>query len=614
MAGNIRFSHVDITGGFWERIQRRNREVTIPNVYDRFAETGRIRALRLSWKPGMPGQPHIYWDSDVAKWMEGAAYSLQKYPDPALEARVEEIIDCIEANQEPCGYFNSYYQTMEPENRFTDRNNHELYCAGHLIEAAVAWYGATGRTRFLRCMCRYADYIEKVFLIERSAAFSCPGHEEIELALIKLWSCTGEERYLRLAEFFLDRRGRSRPDPAQPLNGSKEFQDHLPVREQREAVGHAVRAVYLYTAMADVASIRGDAELRAACEALWRSITARRMFITGGIGQTREGEAFTIDYDLRNDSAYAETCAAIGLAFFAARMNELEPRGEYGDVVERILYNGFLSSTNTRGDAFFYENPLELDLYNDQAVRAGVRRPDFPISERVRVFSCSCCPPNIVRFTAELGDFLYTTDEKTVYVNQYMDSRASFDGVTVTQETNYPHDGRVLLRAEGLGERALALRLPGWCGAYTLTVNGRPAEARADAGWLYLPGTPDMEVELTLGMPLSLVSANPAVHEDGGRVSLTRGPLVYCLEGVDNGPALRDIAILPGAPSTLVWDAELGAYAVETQGTRSVFPGSAALYAPYTGKRRAVPLRFIPYFAFANRGASDMLVWVDVHK
>ncbi len=614
MANNVGFEHVDITGGFWERIQTRNREVTIPNVYDRFAETGRIRAMKHDWKPGMPDKPHIFWDSDVAKWMEGAAYSLAKHPDTALEAQVEAIIDLIEAGQDPCGYFNSYFQTVEPDKRFTIRGDHELYCAGHLIEAALAWYDTTGRDRFLRCMIRYADYIERVFRLEHSAGFTSPGHEEIELALVKLWKHTGEERYLKLAEYFLDRRGRDKSDPPSYEDGSMQVQDHLPVREQTEAVGHAVRAAYLYSALADVAKIRGDAELYALCRKLWKSITCRRMFITGGIGQTREGEAFTIDYDLRNGSAYAETCAAIGLAFFASRLSELEPRREYADVIERILYNGFLSSTNLRGDSFFYENPLELDQYNDRIIRAGIRRGGSPISERVRVFSCSCCPPNIVRFAAELGGYLYTEDGDTIYVNQYMDSCMTHDGVTVCQETDYPHDGRITLRARGLEERTLALRLPGWCGAYTLEVNGQSAEAPCEDGWLRIPGAEELEAVLTLEMPPVLISANPRVHEDNGRAALMRGPLVYCLESVDNGENLHDIALVPGAPFSPVWSEEFGAYCIETTGTRSVFADPDALYAPYTGERCETKLRFIPYYAFANRGANDMIVWVDVQK
>jgi len=614
MAKNIRYQNVDITGGFWEKLQRRNREVTIPAVYDRFDETGRVGAFAQTWKEGDPCKPHIFWDSDVAKWMESVAYSLRKVSDADLEARVEAIIDQIEKNQDADGYFNSYFQVVEPDKRWTNRNWHELYCAGHLIEAAVAWADTTGRDRFLRCMCKYADYIEKVFMIDRSAAFTSPGHEEIELALVKLWGKTGEERYLKLAEFFLNERGTKNTaadDPSRVLDGSRNIQDHLPVREQDEAVGHAVRACYLYAAMTDVAAIRGDEGLKAACEKIWKNIVTRRMFVTGSIGQTRVGEAFSIDYDLPNKSAYAETCAAIALAFFAVRMNELAPKGEYGDVVERILYNGFLSATNTKGDAFFYENPLEIDLEAFRSLDVVGSRAGHPIPERVQVFSCSCCPPNITRFMAELGDFLYTTDNNTVYVNQYMDSTASFDGVKLVQSTNYPHEGRVTIQAEGFAGKRLALRLPSWCRKFSVEADGLPVDVKPENGWLILNGKAQMTVLLDMDMPLTLISANPKVHEDAGRVAMMRGPVVYCLEAVDNGENLRDIALIPGAETELSYDADFGAYCIHTHGTRSATIPDA-LYAPYTGLRIPVRLRFIPYYAFGNRGASDMLVWVDI--
>ncbi|MEA4824984.1 MAG: glycoside hydrolase family 127 protein [Clostridiaceae bacterium] len=615
MAGNIPFDFVNVTGGFWEKIQRRNREVTMGSVYDRFYETGRIGAFRCDWKEGEPLKPHYFWDSDVAKWMEAAAYCIRKKPDASLEAQVEALIDCIEANQGEDGYFNIYHQVVEPEMRFKDRNHHELYCAGHLMEAAVAWADTTGRERFLNCMRRYADYIEKIFVIEGSAAFTTPGHEEIELALVKLWTKTGEARYLQLAEFLLNKRGDYKQEErgeGYVDKGSKNIQDHKPVREQDEAVGHAVRAMYLYCAMADVAAVTKDAELINACEKLWKSTAERRMFITGGIGQSRFGERFTVDYDLPNRTAYAESCAAIGLAFFARRMNALSPDGKYGDVIERILYNGFLSSTNLKGDAFFYENPLEIDLDSFRALDEVGQRRGHPIPERVHVFECSCCPPNIARFVASIGDYVYTIDDNTLYVNQFMEGDADADGISVTQETNYPHDGRIKLRVSGLGGRTLAIRKPGWCTAFTLTVDGKGAEIEPESGYLRIVGRDTTEIELSMEMPLTLVAASPAVHEDAGRVVMTRGPLVYCMESVDNGPDLRDIALTPGAPATLVYDSGVGAYTIETTGTRSALVSQGALYAAYTGERKPVKLRFIPYYAFANRGVSDMLVWADI--
>jgi len=611
MANNIRYHDVDITGGFWEKIQRRNREITINSVYDRFYDTGRITAFDFDWKPGQDKQPHIFWDSDVAKWMESVAYLTRKVPDAALEARVEALIDRMEEHQDPCGYFNIYFQVVAPDKRWSNVDWHELYCAGHFMEAAVAWFETTGRDRFLKIMCRYADYIEQVFCKEKSAAFAFPGHEEIELALVKLWKCTGEERYLKLSLHFLNVRGDEKT-VANMNWPARNFQAHMPVRDMFEAVGHSVRAMYLYTAMADAARLTGDAGLAAACDRLWENVTEKRMYITGGIGSTRHGEAFTIDYDLPNERAYTESCAAIGLTFFAHRMNALHPHGKYGDIAERVLYNGFLSSTNLKGDAFFYENPLEIDLDSHRANKVTVDPEPLPITQRVEVFGCSCCPPNITRFTASLGDLLYTQDENTIYVNQYMDSTASIDGVTITQSTNYPHDGKISLKVTGAAGKTVALRLPGWCADYSLSVNGERCMTGAENGFLHVPVSGDCTLEFNLAMPLQLVECPPQVHENCGRVALTRGPMVYCLEGVDNGADLRDLAIKAGGEASLEYDAAIGAYCIVAEGSRRDPNRFTGLYTAYSSARIPARLRFIPYFAFANRGESDMVVWIQV--
>ena len=333
----ISYHDVEITGGFWQNMQRRNREATMPAVLARFEETGRMVAFRCekTWPEGK--KPHFYWDSDVAKWLEAAAYILQKQPNPVLEQAAEKIISLIEQNQGADGYFNIYFTTVEPEMRWRNRDWHELYCAGHLIEAAVAYYEATGRDRFLNCMRKYASYIERVFMIERSAAFATPGHEEIELAIVRLWRCTGEKRWLRLSEFFVNQRSNNPKD--KPVCGEPRYaQDHLPAREQVTAEGHAVRAMYLYCAMADLAEDLRDEGLLNACRALFENITQKRMYVTGGVGSTHRGEAFTIDYDLPNETAYAETCAAVGLALFCRRMSAIEPDSRYADAAERLIY------------------------------------------------------------------------------------------------------------------------------------------------------------------------------------------------------------------------------------------------------------------------------------
>ncbi|MBQ9116931.1 MAG: glycoside hydrolase family 127 protein, partial [Clostridia bacterium] len=358
----VDFAKTRITGGFWKKKQDMVRNTTVKAVYDRFCDTGRFDAFKFDWKEGMPNKPHIFWDSDVAKWIEGVAYLTEIKREPKLEKIVDETVELIEKNQDENGYFNIYFTVIEPQRRFQTRNDHELYCAGHLMEAAVAYYKATGKRKFLDCMCKYADYIEKRFKIDRDTGFTTPGHEEIELALVRLYEATGEKRYLDLATFFVDERG-SKDEPFANWANSKYCQAHLPVREQTTAEGHAVRAVYLYCAMADLALRNGDAELKKACETIFSDIIEKKMYITGGIGSSSVGEAFTVAYDLSNLLAYTESCAALGLALFANRMLNMDADSRYSDTIERVLYNGFMSSTSLDGKSFFYENPLEVIPY-----------------------------------------------------------------------------------------------------------------------------------------------------------------------------------------------------------------------------------------------------------
>lgn len=333
------YRQVNLTDGYLASKEEMNRKITINAVYDRFYDSGRITAFEFNSK-----EVHYFWDSDVAKWMEGAAYILAKHPDEALQAKVEKLIDDIAAHQGADGYFNIYFTVREPDKRFTNRDCHELYCAGHLFEAAVAYAEATGRDRFLKCMEKYADYIYKVFVEEHSAGFVTPGHEEIELALVKMYRYTKSKKYLDLAAFFINERGKRAEDERGDYN-----QSHKPVREQTEVFGHSVRAVYLYTAMADLALELQDEALQKACKALYEDITKRKMYITGGIGSTCVGETFTRAYDLPNEEAYTETCAGIGLMFFCERMLALENCAAYADTIERVLYNGVLSGVSLDG-------------------------------------------------------------------------------------------------------------------------------------------------------------------------------------------------------------------------------------------------------------------------
>jgi len=584
----ISYHDIVVTGGFWHELQARNQAVTVPAVRRRFLKTGRFAALDFStlWEEGK--KPHIFWDSDIAKWMEAAAYILQKERDPALERAVEEAISLIEKNQDRNGYFNSYFMRVEPEKRWQNRDAHELYCAGHLMEAAVAYYEATGRDRFLHCMIKYAAYIEKVFMIERSAAFQTPGHEEIELALVKLYRCTGEARWLRLSQFFINQRGANGKDaPVYSANQSYS-QSHLPAREQFTAEGHAVRAMYLYCAMADLALECGDEGLLNACRALFVNITEKRMYITGGLGSSHHGEAFTFDYDLPNETAYSETCAAIGLALFCRRMSALEPDSRYADAAERAIYNCVLAGVSEKGDAFFYENPLEIH----PEIRGRGER--FPITRRQKVFGCSCCPPNLTRFIASYADFLFTRHDDILYVHHYTSARTEHIEII----TEYPREGEISLRVRGMAGGRLALRIPGWCENFHCGMPGT-----LDRGYYYIDiPDDDFALTLTLDMPVRLTYADARVYGNTGRAAVTRGPVVYCMESIDNGDNLRALSIAPGAQFTGGFDLlECNGHRVEEQG---------ALYRFDSPKRVSQKLRFIPYFRYANRGESEMAVWV----
>ncbi len=588
---------VRLTGGFWKQKEELNRNVTIPAVYDRFYETGRIDAFRCDWKPGMPNQPHIFWDSDVAKWMEGVAYILSREDNPELEQKVESLIDLIVRNQREDGYFNLYYMVVAPDKRYTDRDCHELYCAGHLIEAAVAYYEATGRDRFLRCMEKYAAYIKAVFMdrtAEPTPAFDTPGHEEIELALYKLYRCTGNRDWLDLCAYFLNTRGTKEDSKNAAYYLHHQIQSHLPVREQVSAKGHSVRAGYLYTAMADLAGETGDAVLMDTCRKLYKDITEGKMYITGGVGSTHDGEAYTIPYDLPNDQAYTETCASIAMIYFSQRMLNLEKDARYADTVEKELYNGMLSGLSLSGDAFFYENPLEIHL--DNYKKQGGR---YPIFRRQVIFECSCCPPNLNRMLASLGQYFYSWEEREVWVNQFGDSTLDTGNVTLTQTTEYPVCGKITLRTEGT--TAVHVRIPGWCRSFR---TDRPYVM--DKGYAVFTGDGEIVVELT--MEPVLMQSNTGVYKNLDRVALQYGPLVYCAEGIDNGGDVHSLYFDTRNPG---WKMEVrDGYPVFTvHGFRRIDP-AGELYYPLAESFRETEIKLIPYHTFANREETNMLVFL----
>lgn len=596
---NVSYRDVSITGGFWKEKQDLNAGVTAQQVYDRFAETYRFDALNCRPEGEREYTPHVYWDSDVAKWIEGVAYILDKGQGKTLYPLAREAIHNVLKNQTPEGYFNSHFQVVEPENRYTDRNCHELYCAGHLMEAAVAWFYVTGEKDFLDAMCRYADYIYDVFVVQQWPNFVTPGHEEIELALVRLYEATNNEKYRDLAWFFLSQRGSNEKDrPVAQWCDVAYQQDQLPLAEQRTAEGHCVRAMYIYSAMADAVA-RGETQYQEACDAVFEDVLAHKLYITGGIGSNKLGESFATPYYLPNDEAYTETCAAISLAMFAQRLQKLKTDSRYGDIVERVIYNGMLSGLGLDGKTFFYTNPLEIDPEFYAVNPSTITKRWRPVMQRPEVFRCSCCPPNVVRFLASLGDYVYGVEGDTVYVHQFMESQAGVDGCKVTQTTNYPLDGAVTVRAEG---KRIAVRIPGWCQSFTAS---KPYELKN--GYAHFAHG---EVTVTFDMPVTLVEADTRVQNNAGRVAVTRGPVVYCLEAVDNGKGLRSVRIDHAASFAVGECDRFGLPVLTVMGEKK--KQGQGLYQVYCPDYEEKKLTFIPYYGFANRGISELLVWVAV--
>ena len=617
---NVHFSNVKLQDGFWRHWEDIVRRVTVPAVYTRFAETGRFAALQCKKEI----ESHIYWDSDVAKWIGSAAYLMQMHTEPKLEKLVDEAVTQIVKNQLPNGYFNTYYITQMPEKIFTIRDNHELYCAGHLIEAAIAYDRATGKRDFLNAMVRYADYIYQVFYIEKSACFFTPGHEEIELALLKLAEYTGDPKYRELAAYFIEERGRhpdevciSKEDAAGEKGNYYRWmtQSVQPVREMTEAYGHAVRAGYLYTAMADLARQTEDDALLSVTKKLFWDIVNTKLSITGGVGAQIWGEAYGGAYRLSNRENYNETCAAISLAMFAGELQRQHVCSAYGDVIERILYNGMLSGISLEGDAFFYENALEIDRRDyDLSTRTFAELTPAQCHERgllhhrrlqrAKVFTCSCCPPNISRILASVTRYMYTVDKDTIYCHQFASSKAelTLDGQSaeLLLSTNYPADGKLCYTYHG-PDAKLAVRIPDWCTEYTgITENGYAVFAVSDGS----------VVELELPMEVHFVEANPKVSDLAGKCAVTRGPIVYCMESVDNGENLWDVRLKENGEKHVVPSECYGVPTLEIAASRRA--KMTELYRVKSNHREDITAKMIPYFAFANRGISDMQIWTQI--
>jgi DUF1680 family protein len=639
----IRLKDIFIQDKFWSEYQRLVREKVLPYQWealnDRIPEVEKSHCIaNYRIAAGLAKGEfygYIFQDTDVSKWLETVGFSLNNFPNSELEKTADEVIELLANAQQPDGYLNSYFTVKEPGKRWTNlREAHELYCAGHLIEGAVAYYQATGKKQLLDIACRFADLIDRTFGEEAGKVRGYCGHPEIELALVKLYQTTGQERYLKLSRYFISERGKQpnvfveeakKPGALVVWQEMKDYdlsysQCHVPLKEQDDAGGHAVRLVYLYAGAADIARLTGDEELKRACERIWNNVTLRKMYVTGGIGSAAQGEAFTGEYDLPNDTMYTETCAAIGLAMFASRMLKMEANTRYSDIMELAIYNGALSGMSLDGTKYFYVNPLEI--------RPGTcaRNPGFKHVKPVRQswYGCACCPPNIARLISSIGSYAYTLQDADLYAHLYVGSvtRVKLNGVEfeLKQESGLPYAGNVrfLVKAAVPAQFHLHLRIPGWATNWRCKVNGIEIQgASLDKGYLKISRIWQSgdTVELDLDMSVRVLQSNPKVSNNVGKLALQRGPLVYCIEEVDNGQDLHDIRIPKNAEWKAVTEPGLlgGTTVIAGKGLRTYEPGweNKGLYSTQQPVYRSVEVRAVPYSLWCNRKSGEMRVWLN---
>ena len=624
---SVKFSDVKITGPFWSERLECVLTRTIPSQHRQLASHGLLDSLKLPQPVPplrIPRNRHnfttqIFWDSDVGKWVEAASYALSHRRDPAVESQIEAIIDDLEKAQGADGYLNCWYLGREPQNRWTNlRDNHEMYNSGHMLEGAVAYYHSTGRDRMMKMMMRYMDHIATVFGPGPGQKRGYCGHQEIELALVKLFHATGIRKYLDLATFFINERG-ARPhyfdlereargeSPETFLQSTYEYnQSHLPVREQTKVVGHAVRAMYMYTAMADLAAEHGDAGLKTACQTLWADVTRTRMYVTGGFGPSASNEGFTKDYDLPNDTAYAETCASVAMVFWAARMLNLDLDSQYADILELALYNTSLAGLSQEGTHYFYDNKLESD--------GSHQRWDW--------HPCPCCTMNVARLVASVAGYFYSVADAELAVHLYGGATTTLQiaggAVTLSETSNYPWSGDISLAIDPDTPRdfTLALRVPGWANGATARVNGTDCAMTTERGYLKITRrwAKGDTVALSLPMKPERLYAHPDVRQDTGRVALRRGPLVYCVEGQDIAAPVIRLRLPPTAALTAEWRGDLlGGITTLTAPAQLAAAGSwgAALYRTTPAPETPSRLTAVPYYIWCNRGPNPMQVWLQ---
>lgn len=656
----MKIENIKVTDPFWTKYRTIVKDKLIPyqwsvinddraitiekenaGAYDAVEKSHAVENLKIA--AGLAkGHFYGFWfqDSDVYKWLEAVAYALRYAPDKRLEGIANNVIDIISQAQEPDGYLDTYIQIEAPEHKFTHVSlSHELYVMGHYIEAGVAYYQTTHYRKALDIAKKMGDCIDANFGPEDKKMHGYPGHPEIELALAKLADETGDVKYTRVAKYMIDQRG-TRPnnffeeqlknvqakkiedpyysDASQPDPEPSYFQNDVPVREMTSVEGHAVRRVYLLTGMAHVARQTRDESLFAASQRLWKNVTRRQMYITGGVGSSApKGEAFTFDYDLPNDTAYAETCASCAMSFFAKQMRDTYQDADYGDVLERELYNGTISGMSLDGKHFFYVNPLEVD---PKASKEDPMKSHVKV-QRAAWFGCACCPPNLARLVASVDQYIYTVTEDAIYADQFIGNETTFDnGLTIEQTGNFPWSGDVqfAITAKKTVKTTVAIRIPAWSrDHYAVTVNGQPLAVELDQGYLRIKrnwsGT--AQIAVTLDMSVQMVHADPRAKDDVGKIAIQRGPVVYTLEQADNGCQLQ-ANTLPVTPAfTVTSDDQTFAVPIVKITTTALHTDATtpigSLYGtPATTLTHKKQLTFIPYFAWANRTPGEMMVWV----
>lgn len=586
MIEQVDFSQVRIQDNFWSPRLKKHITATLPVCIDQIEnQTERIRNFENAANGTGEHSGIFFDDSDVYKALEGMAYSLINNPDPELEKKADQWIDKFAAAQQPDGYINTFYTLTGLDKRWSNMDKHEMYCAGHMIEAGVAYYKATGKRKLLDVCTRMADHMMNTF--GPGKRHWVPGHEEIELALVKLYQVTGQENYLNFANWLLEERGhgygsKGNEGKWDPIY----YQDDKPVREMTDIAGHAVRCMYLYCGMADVAAIKRDSGYIAALNRLWDDVVLRNMYITGGIGSSRHNEGFTEDYDLPNLDAYCETCASVGMVLWNQRMNQLTGDSKYVDVLERSMYNGALAGISLAGDRFFYVNPLESKGNH----------------HRQAWYGCACCPSQISRFLPSIGNYIYGTSKEAIWVNLYIGNsteiQAGKNHMTLKQETDYPWNGKVKLTVSSTTplNKEIRLRIPGWCKQYTLAVNGQQQTAPVEKGYAVVQKEwkDGDEISLHLEMPVEIVEADSRVKQNTGKRAIQRGPLVYCMEETDNTKYFDKLAITPQTAFNCNFET-------------SLLNGVEIIQATNGDKT----ISLIPYYAWDNREAGKMKVWID---